>query len=309
MRGRFVGDIGVGGVMGELVTQDNFPLTAKGVIARVRRIQEIRNEVMKKDVHFGVIPGCQKQSLYKPGAEVLLMTFRIAAEEPKVEDLSGPDAIRYRITRNGTVGGALVASGIGECSSDEEKYKWRFAVCDAEWDKTPEDRRREKYKRDGTTIKQVRTNPADVANTILKMSDKRAYIAMTILATAASDMFGQDLEDLPPEVAEGLENGGEPAREPISQPKPKAAPAGDIVTFIPTEVQIKDGEKDGKPWRKYGIKAPDGKIYGTFDEKLGALAMQSTDDKTAVTIGYKMDKTGIERCHADCPASDPGSAQ
>lgn len=211
------------------VSDEKFPMTANAVIARVRRIQEIKQAVMKKDIHYGVIPGCQKQSLYKPGAEALLMTFRIAAEEPKVEDLSTPDAIRYRVTRNGSVGGVLVASGVGECSSDEEKYKWRFAVCEAEFEKTPEDRRREKFKRDGSTIKQVRTSPADVANTILKMADKRAYIAMTILATAASDMFGQDLEDLPAEIAEGLENGGEPAKEPIKPPQAKAA-GGDIIS-------------------------------------------------------------------------------
>lgn len=278
--------------MGEIATTDQFPLTAKGVIARVRRIQEIRNEVMKKDVHFGVIPGCQKQSLYKPGAEMLLMTFRIAAEEPKAEDLSTADAIRYRVTRNGSVNGQLVASGIGECSSDEEKYKWRFAVCAAEYDKTPEDRRREKYKRDGTTIRQVRTQPADVANTILKMADKRAYIAMAILATAASDMFGQDLEDLPPEVAEGLENGGEPAKEPIrGAVKKDGPPEAGVVTFVPVDVTLAHSKPDAeKAWTKYGIKAPDGKVYGTFDENFGAIAQGSADDKTEVTVQWFLEK-------------------
>jgi hypothetical protein len=57
-------------------------------------------------------------------------------------------------------------------------------------------------KRDGRTEKkkQVRTNPADVANTILKMAKKRAQVDAVITATAASDIFTQDIEDLPPEV-------------------------------------------------------------------------------------------------------------
>lgn len=280
--------------MGEIATtQDQYPMTANAVIARVRRIQEIKQAVMKKDTHFGVIPGCKKESLYKPGAEMLLLTFRIAAEEPKVEDLSTPDAIRYRVTRNGTVNGALVASGIGECSSDEEKYRWRKAVCDQEFIETPEDRKRNVWKngRDGVyQVKQIRTNPADVANTILKMADKRGYVAMAILATAAGDIFTQDIEDLPPEIAEGLENDGEPAKEPIKKAEKKADAEAGVVTFVPVEVQTKTGEGDKGPWTKYGVKAPDGKVYGTFDENYGALAQDSAKDKLAVTVQWFLEK-------------------
>ncbi len=293
----------------EIMTQeDQHPLTANAVIARVRRIQEVMKAVMKENTHFGVIPGCQKPSLWKPGAEVLLMTFRIAPDEPKVEDLSTADAIRYRVTRTGLANGAAVAAGIGECSSDEEKYKWRFAVCKAEYDKTPEDRKREKYKRDGSTIQQVRTNPADVANTILKMADKRAYIAMTILATAASDCFSQDLEDLPPEIAEGLESGGQPAKEPIKAAEKKAdakgpAEAG-VVTFVPVEVQTKTGTGDKGPWTKFGIKSPDGKVYGTFDENFGALAQDSAKDKIEITVQWFLEKGKYLSIKAMTPAAN-----
>jgi hypothetical protein len=43
---------------------------------------------------------------------------------------------------------------------------------------------------------------------------------MTLLATAASDIFTQDLEDLPPEVAQSIE-GKADARPPIQPPKAK----------------------------------------------------------------------------------------
>jgi hypothetical protein len=210
-----------------VVGDERFPLTANAVVARVRLIQEVMQKVMKKDTHYGVIPGCAKPSLWKPGAEQLLVTFRIAPDEPKVEDLSTGDSIRYRVTRTGRANGQTVAAGVGECSSDEEKYKWRRPVCDAEFEAAPEDRKRLKYKRDGGTEKQIRTNPADVANTILKMADKRAFVAMTLLATAASDIFTQDLEDLPPEVAESIEGRAERS-EPIRAPEAK--PTGDKIS-------------------------------------------------------------------------------
>ncbi|MDE2104849.1 MAG: hypothetical protein KGL39_46865, partial [Patescibacteria group bacterium] len=200
------------------------PLTANAVVTRVRLIQEVMRKVMKKDTHYGVIPGCAKPSLWKPGAEQLLVTFRIAPDQPRVEDLSSSDSVRYRVTRTGISNGVTVASGIGECSSDEEKYKWRAPVCAAEYEATPEDRRRMKWRRDGSSYQQVRTNPADVANTILKMADKRAFVAMTLLATAASDIFTQDLEDLPEEIVQAVE-GSNPKPAPIADPQPKAKPA------------------------------------------------------------------------------------
>jgi hypothetical protein len=50
---------------------------------------------------------------------------------------------------------------------------------------------------------QIRTEPADLANTILKMAKKRALIDAVLTATAASDIFTQDIEDLPPEYQAG----------------------------------------------------------------------------------------------------------
>jgi hypothetical protein len=115
----------------------------------------------------------------------------------------------------------LIGVGIGECSSDEEKYKWRKPVCDEEFNETPEDRKRiawKKYQNNTYQQKQVRTNPADVANTILKMAKKRAQIDMTLTATAASDVFDQDLEDLPEGVAEGVADNKKP---PLKEPQKK----------------------------------------------------------------------------------------
>jgi hypothetical protein len=177
-------------------------LTAVDVREHVNLVQEVMKAVMKENTHYGVIPGCKQPSLYKAGSEVLLTTFRIAVSV-QVEDLSTPDAIRYRVRTIGThqQSGVVVGEGIGECSSDEEKYKWRKCYNKKEFEATPESRRRIKYGKSWEDM-QIRTEPADVANTVLKMAKKRAQIDLTLTATAASDIFTQDVEDIPEEIRE-----------------------------------------------------------------------------------------------------------
>ena len=207
-------------------------LTAAEVRGHVNLIQEVMQAVMKKDTHYGVIPGCKQPSLYKAGAEVLLTTFRIAVE-PEVTDLSTADEIRFRVRAKGVhqTTGILVGVGVGECSTGEDKYKWRKAVCEAEFEATPETRRRVKYQKGGYAngsydkhaiikINQVRTEPADLANTVLKMAKKRAQIDLTLTAMAASDIFTQDIEDMPEE----LRDDEQPEKKTVSQPQSKSKP-------------------------------------------------------------------------------------
>lgn len=179
-------------------------LTAADVKANVQLVQEVMRAVMKPDVHYGIIPGCKQPSLYKAGSEVLLVTFRIAISVV-VEDLSTPDCIRYRVRTIGTHqgSGTVVGEGVGECSSNETKYKWRRCYIDKEYEATPDNRRRIKFieaKGNVYENKEVRTEHEDLANTILKMAKKRAQIDLTLTATAASDIFSQDLEDMPEEL-------------------------------------------------------------------------------------------------------------
>lgn len=223
-------------------------LTANDIVARTRLVREVMEAVMQEGVHYGKIPGTEKASLWQPGAEKLLMTFQL---EPvlEVEDLSiFGEVARYRVLARirHVPSGEYVGAGVGECSSDEEKYKWRRAVCKEEFEATPIDRRRVKYarKRDGGTytVEQVRTEPADVANTILKMAKKRALVDGSKSSTAASDIFDQDLEDLPAELiqpdGEGTRTApAEPQRKTEEQkPEPKnVTPREPGATVIPAD--------------------------------------------------------------------------
>ena len=206
-------------------------LTAADVRAQVNLIQDVMRSVMIEGTHYGKIPGTQSTSLYKAGAEKLMSTFRLSAH-PEVDDLSTPDEVHYRVMVHlRSASGQDLGAGIGECSSSEEKYNWRRPVCDEEYDVTPENRRRVKFvKANGSVYqnKQVRTNPSDVRNTVLKMAKKRAQVDAVITVTAASDIFTQDIEDLPDElreqIADDVRGRTSPGKQAVERAKPAETP-------------------------------------------------------------------------------------
>lgn len=224
--------------MSDLIVYGKQALTAEEVKSQVNRIQAIMQHVMKPNEHYGKIPGCgDKLALLKPGAEKILSTFGIAVD-PIIEDLSGSDEIRYRVKCRMTSGGEFLGAGIGECSSNEEKYKWKKPTCDEEWEAMDESRRRVKWfkgyqGKSPYQVKQIRTEPSDVANTILKMGKKRAMIDGTLTVTAASDIFVQDLDDITPP-----ESGEQAPPEPIKAPQPmgdKVPPVMEGAVDVPKE--------------------------------------------------------------------------
>jgi hypothetical protein len=203
-------------------------MSAAEVVQHAVSVQEVMRAVMKENVHYGKIPGTPKPTLYKPGAEVLCMAFRIA-DDYEIEDLSTSDQIRYRVKCIGRhqTSDIKLGSGMGEASTGEEKYKWRAAVCDEEFEVTPVTMRRVKFgkksRNDGGGFykaNQVRTEPSDLANTVLKMACKRAKIAMVLNVTSASDIFSQDLDELDETLRGHLaseEGGGEPVLSALAQ--------------------------------------------------------------------------------------------
>jgi len=229
-------------------------MAVSDIIGHVALVQEVMRAVMKTDVHYGIIPGTDKPTLLKSGAEVLCMAFRIA-DSYAVEDLSTDLVVRYRVTCTGThqVTGHVLGTGMGEASSGEEKYKWVKAYPE-EWEATLPNLRRTKYgwdkvKRQKYEVLQVRTEPANLANTILKMANKRAKMAMVLNVTAASDCFSQDLEDMDDALRDHLTRHGEEIQEDGQQEgkgeKPALPPYPDdkINTNLPV---WKKAVKDGK---------------------------------------------------------------
>ena len=202
------------------------PLSIEDVRKNTKLVKQILREAMVDKVDFGLIPGCgDKPSLFKPGAEKLMLLFKLGAF-PEVTDLSTPDAIRYLVKTKivHLPSDTVLGIGVGDCSSDEDKYKWRATVCDEEFDSLPEERKRLKWKKGwndkpAASVKQVRTNPADISNTVLKMAKKRSMIDAVISATAASDILTQDLEE---DAIQ--ENGNASSKSSVPMPKAKSTP-------------------------------------------------------------------------------------
>ena len=128
----------------------------------------------------------------------------------------------------------------------------------------------------GVQGQQIRSSPADVANTILKMATKRALIALTLVSLGASDIFAQDLEDLTEELRESVISHDAPKPE-TKQPQRRSATAG--AAPAPTARPLPEGalvvtghvlkvEKPaGKTYWLIRLKG-DNRYFSTFTESL-----------------------------------------
>ncbi|MBC8386590.1 MAG: hypothetical protein H8E13_00860 [Actinobacteria bacterium] len=131
----------------------------------IEKLVEYMKHHLVEGQDYGTIPGVSKPSLWKSGAEKINFIFNLV---PKFEILKAKEyeeEYSYKISCNlvNRNSGRFMGSGLGFCSSREKKYR--------------------------------SSDPVDIANTIIKMADKRAYIDATLKSTMASFLFTQDLED------------------------------------------------------------------------------------------------------------------
>jgi len=185
------------------------------------KIVQVMQKVMVDGQHYGNIPGIDKPTLLKPGAELLAVTMRLAPhyDSERIFHDDGHLTVVSKVTLVHIPSGLTIAEGEGLCTSREKKYGKRRAErgcpkCGA----TAIIKGKEEYgggwlcwkKRDGCGAKfpdgdaaiesqasEDIDNPdlADTFNTVLKMANKRALIAAILNGTAASDIFTQDVED------------------------------------------------------------------------------------------------------------------
>lgn len=202
-------------------------LTVDEIVAQVELISQIQARVMREDEHFGVIPGTRKPTLLKPGAEKLVMTFRL---RPHFDDEQRWDGDHLSVTSRCTLshirtGDVWVSGATGFCSTREERYAFRKAQRECPMcgqaaifkSKHPprDDPSAESgwfcWKKEGGCGQNFAANApaivqqpegkvpnerlADTWNTVVKMAQKRALVAAVLMGTAASDIFTQDVED------------------------------------------------------------------------------------------------------------------
>lgn len=202
------------------------PVANLSVIKQVYQAKkEFIGSILKSGVDFGTIPGSDKPALLKPGAEKMSSFFNLSPsfeDIEKVEDWTGEQHgnepfFYYRIRCHMFNGDRRIASADGSCNSWEKKYRYRQGtrVCPTCGQPTifKSKDRPEWYcwaKKGGCGAKFQLTdkaitdqevgltkNPdvAELVNTILKMAQKRALVAVTLIATGTSEYFTQDIDD------------------------------------------------------------------------------------------------------------------
>lgn len=155
------------------------------VLAVQNETRALIEKALEEGRDYGVIPGTQRPTLYKPGAERvnaafgMRTVFEVMEKEidhdhenhfyGKYDDKTGPPSTSYGLYRYVVLcrlihreTGQEVGQGVGSCSTLETKYISR---------------------------------PRDSENTTLKMAKKRALIDATLSAFGLSDQFTQDVED------------------------------------------------------------------------------------------------------------------
>lgn len=154
---------------------------------KIHAFQQVIQQAVKPGHDIGIIPGTDKPTLLKPGAEKIVMMMGLSSRYEimdKVEDYD-KGFFSYNIRCTLSRQGMDICEGVGNCNSRESKY--------------------------------VKLDPYSIANTILKMAKKRAYVDAALSVASLSDVFTQDLEDMPDMTISGgpshRDNQGKPLLE------------------------------------------------------------------------------------------------
>jgi len=165
-----------------------FAISLNTAKERINMLQNFVKEMMVANIDYGVIKGCNKPSLLKPGAEKLCDIFGFSKQLEvlnRVEDWStGFFHYEIKVILVNKKTGLIEAEGIGCCNSKEKKY--------------------------------LNQDSYNIINTLLKMAKKRALIDAVLSATRSSGIFTQDIEDMELGPYKNGKN-----REPLCSPTTK----------------------------------------------------------------------------------------
>lgn len=203
-------------------------VSPKDLVARLDAIKETQRLAMQENVDYGVIPGTDKPTLFKPGAEKLAALFQLDVQ-PQNEKRWEADnhlTVVSRVTIFYAPTGARLGSGEGVCTTREKKYAYRqqdrtCPKCEAATIKRSKYPPRNNpqaepgwycfekiggcganFAADDEAITRQTAgqvdNPdlPDLWNVVDKMATKRALVAAVLIVTGASAVFTQDLEDM-----------------------------------------------------------------------------------------------------------------
>lgn len=270
------------------------PVDAVAVREQVNQVQAVMQAVMKKDTHYGLIPGCgKKPALFKAGAEKLALACGFSPSFKVTQTMMPNEHREYQVecVLTHRPSGSFVANGYGSCTTMEGKYRYRYG--------------------------KEHNNPADYYNTCLKMAKKRAYVDAVLTATGASDIFTQDIEDMPVELRDKKDEPQQqkqaakpkaqqqrPAPPPDKYPVCEAAPdidwskhrlPGEEINGTFTREQVlfgsfdtRAGESKGKKFVLQLLTDQNNITYSTFS---GSMATEARERMTHATVRYTLSES------------------
>lgn len=135
-------------------------------MTKISQFQTVIQKTLHQNHDYGIVPGTDKPTLLKPGAEKILMMMGLRSEFEIVDSTRDWEKgfFQYQVRCKLYKGDVLITEGLGCCNTRERKY--------------------------------IKQDPYTLDNTILKMAKKRALIDATLLVASLSDIFTQDLEDM-----------------------------------------------------------------------------------------------------------------
>lgn len=176
-------------------------------IKAVNEFQQVAHQFLIEGADWGVIPGTTKPTLLKPGAEKIAKLLGLADTYEildRQEDWQKP-FFRYiiRCKLVSVRDGIVISEGLGECNSMESKYRWRW-VGERDLPQgtdtsklVKQDRKSTKTGGHWTVYRLDNEDIYSQVNTILKMAKKRSLVDAALSAGRLSDVFTQDIEDIP----------------------------------------------------------------------------------------------------------------
>ena len=128
-----------------------------GTMAKIGQFQQVVQSQLKQNYDYGVIPGTQKPTLLKPGAEKILMLLGLRSEFDIADSTRDFEAgfFQYQVRAKLYRGEVLITEGLGAANNRERRYQ--------------------------------RQDPYTVDNTVLKMAKKRALVDAALLVGSLSD--------------------------------------------------------------------------------------------------------------------------
>lgn len=171
----------------------------------INEFGKIVHQLLIEGSDWGVIPGTQKPTLLKPGAEKITKILGLADTyevTQRVEEWEkGFFHYEVKCTLTHLKTGIVISEGLGSCNSMESKYRYRWLWSS----ELPPDFDGEKAVKRWVTLKsgskspQYRVDNEDIysqVNTLLKMAEKRSLVDAALHAGRLSDLFTQDIEDI-----------------------------------------------------------------------------------------------------------------